>query len=115
MIFRPKDMRTQVRSLMKGGVGDVTVLHMVECDDRPNIRFVGEMTLPPGASIGDHTHDKETEFYIITDGIGVVNDNGKDERVGRGDVIVTGGGATHRIRNAGTTPLVIIAFIVTND
>ena len=115
VIIRPKEMRTQVRSLMKGGVGDVTVLHMVECDDRPNIRFVGEMTLPAGASIGDHTHDKETEFYIITDGIGVVNDNGKDERVGRGDVIVTGGGATHRIKNAGTTPLVIIAFIVTND
>jgi len=115
VVIRPKEMRTQVRSLMKGGVGDVTVLHMVECDDRPNIRFVGEMTLPPGASIGDHTHETETEYYIITNGIGVVNDNGEDKRVGRGDVIVTGGGATHRIKNAGTTPLVIMAFIVTND
>lgn len=115
MIFKPKDMRIQVRSLMKDGLGDVTVKHMVECDDLPNLRFLGEMTLPAGASIGDHTHAKETEYYIITDGIGIVNDNGVDERVGRGDLIVTGGGATHRIKNAGSTPLVIIAFIVTND
>ena len=69
-------MRTQVRSLMKGGVGDVTVLHFVETDDLPNVRFVGEMTLPPGASIG------------------VVFDGGDDHRVGRGDIIVTGG-ASH--------------------
>ena len=114
MIIRKKDMRTQVRSLMKGGVGEVTVLHFVETDDLPNIRFVGEMTIPPGASIGDHVHDEETEYYIITDGIGVVPDGGKDHRVGRGDIIVTGGGASHSIRNGGSTPLKIIAFIVTH-
>ena len=114
MIIRKKDMRTQVRSLMKGGVGDVTVLHFVETDELPNIRFVGEMTLPPGASIGDHVHDQETEYYIITDGIAVVFDGGVDHRVGRGDIIVTGGGASHRIRNGGGTPLKIIAFIVTH-
>ena len=114
MIVRKKDMRTQVRSLMKGGVGDVTVLHFVETDELPNIRFVGEMTLPPGASIGDHVHEQETEYYIITDGIGVVFDGGEDHRVGRGDIIVTGGGASHRIRNGGSTPLKIIAFIVTH-
>ena len=114
MIFKPKEMRTQVRSIMKDGVGDVTIRHMVECDDLPNIRFLGEMTLPAGASIGDHTHAAETEYYIITDGIGIVNDNGEDKRVGRGDVIVTGGGATHRIKNAGSTPLVITAFNVTD-
>lgn len=114
MIIRKKDMRTQVRSMMKGGKGDVTVLHMVETDDLPNIRFVGEMTLPQGASIGDHEHGEETEYYIITDGVGMVLDGGQDHRIGRGDVIVTGGGQSHRIRNIGSTPMKIIAFIVTH-
>ena len=114
MIIRPKDMRTQVRPLMKGGKGEVTVLHMVECDDQPNVRFIGEMTVPVNASIGDHEHGPETEYYIITEGIGVVLDGGRDHRVTRGDVIVTGGGKSHRIRNAGSTDLRIMAFIVTH-
>ena len=104
---------------MKGGTGSVTVLHLVECDDLPNVRFVGEMTVPRGAGIGEHAHETETEFYIITDGVGVVTEGapGKKEdfRVGRGDVIVTGGGASHAIRNRGSTPLKIMAFIVTHQ
>jgi len=107
-------MRVQVRPLMKGGKGEVTVVHMVECDDQPNVRFIGEMTVPPNAGIGDHEHDTETEYYIITEGIGVVLDGGEDHRVTRGDVIVTGGGKSHRIRNAGSTDLKIMAFIVTH-
>ena len=114
MIIRRKEMRTQVRSQMKGGVGDVTVLHLVECDELPNIRCAGEMTLPQGASIGDHLHDTETEYYLITEGIAVVVDGGRECRVGKGDMIVTGGGASHSIRNAGHTPLKVTAFIVTH-
>lgn len=113
MIIRKKDMRTQVRSQMKGGVGDVSILHVVECEDQENIRFIGEMTLPQGASIGDHAHADETEYYIITEGIGIVYDNGEDHKVVKGDVIVTGRGATHRIKNGGHTPLKVFAFIVT--
>ena len=115
MIIQRKDMRSEVRSQMKGGVGDVTVLHLVECDDLPNIRYVGEMTLPPDTSIGMHTHDKETEYYLITEGTGYVDEGeGNEEvRVIKGDVIVTGNGATHSIRNGGSTDLLVTAFIVT--
>ena len=113
MIIRSKDMRIQVRSQMKGGLGDVTIRHLVECDDETNVRFIGEMTLPQGASIGDHAHETETEYYIITEGIGMVFDGGEDHKVVKGDVIVTGRGASHRIRNAGHTPLKVMAFIVT--
>ena len=114
MVIRPKDMRTEVRKDMKGGTGEVTVQHLVACDDQPNVRFIGEMTLPAGAAIGNHTHDTETEYYLISEGIGLVNEGAGDIKVCKGDVIVTGGGATHRIRNGGHTPLKIIAFIVTH-
>jgi len=113
MIVRREDMRTEVRPEMRGGQGEVTIRHLVQCDDQPNVRFIGEMTIPPDAGIGDHRHDAETEYYLITEGHGVVLDEGEDHRVTRGDVIVTGGGASHRIRNAGSADLKIIAFIVT--
>ena len=113
-IIRRNEMRTQVRPNMKGGPGEVTVLHLVECDDLPNIRYVGEMTIPQGAGIGTHEHDTETEYYIITEGIGIVSDGDAEEKVGKGEVIVTGGGASHAIRNGGHTTLKILAFIVTH-
>ena len=113
MIIRPKDMRTQVRPLMKEGKGEVTVLHMIECEDQPNLRFLGEMTIPVNASIGDHEHDTETEYYIITEGIGLVRETDTDIKVCKGDVVVTGG-ASHSIKNGGHTPLKILAFIVTH-
>jgi mannose-6-phosphate isomerase-like protein (cupin superfamily) len=108
-------MRVQVRPNMKGGPGEVTVLHLVECEDLPNIRYVGEMTVPPGAGIGAHEHSGETEYYIITEGIGIVEEQDGEYKLGKGEVVVTGGGATHSIRNAGQTPLKVIAFIVTHD
>ncbi len=114
MIVRKKEMRTQVRANMKGGTGEVTVLHLVDPENLANVRFVGEMTIPPGASIGEHGHAQETEYYLIAEGIAVASDNGKEEKVRKGEVIVTGGGATHSLRNSGTTPLKVIAFIVTH-
>lgn len=113
MIIRSDNMTDQVRSRMRGGDGDVTLHHLVDCKDQKHIRLLCEMTLPPGASIGDHVHEHETEYYIITQGKGVVLDSGEDHEVAQGDVIVTGDGASHRIRNAGDAPLKVMAIIVT--
>ncbi|MCP4453008.1 MAG: cupin domain-containing protein [Planctomycetes bacterium] len=114
MIVRKQNMRTEVRTNMKGGTGEVTVLHLVDTENLPNIRYVGEMTIPPGAGIGKHPHDQETEYYIITEGIAIATDNGRTEKVTKGEVVVTGGGASHSLRNGGSTPLKVIAFIVTH-
>lgn len=38
----------------------------------------------------------------------------EDIKVDKGDVVVTGGGASHSVRNGGHTPLKILAFIVTH-
>ena len=80
MIIRRNDMQTQVRKDMKGGAGEVTVLHLVDCENLPNIRFVGEMTLPENASIGQHTHDTETEYYVINEGIGIVTEKDGEKK-----------------------------------
>lgn len=114
MILRRDNMRTQKRPEMKGGTGEVTVRHLVECDDIDNIRYVGEMTLPTGTGIGHHSHEGETEFFIITEGVGIADDGDGDVEVNTGDVIVTGTGGSHSIRNDAEADLKIIAFIVTH-
>jgi mannose-6-phosphate isomerase-like protein (cupin superfamily) len=75
--------------------------------------MLAEVTLQPGCSIGTHSHENETEYYIILSGGGTVNDNGKEVSVQAGDAIVTGNGASHSISNTGTVPLVLHAVIVT--
>ncbi len=113
MIIKPNAMTDEVRSSMRGGAGEVSLHHFVSCKEQKNIRLLCEMTLPPGAGIGDHRHEQETEYYIVTAGKGTVVDNGEECDVSAGDVIVTGDGASHSIRNAGDTPLKVIAVIVT--
>ena len=67
----------------------------------------------PGSGIGQHKHIKETEYYIITEGSGVVlEDDGKKDVI-KGDVVVTGNGQSHSIENTGDTVLKFIAVIIT--
>ena len=51
--------------------------------------------------------------YIVLSGKGLVVDNGSEKVVEDGDLIVTNDGETHEIKNIGSTPLKIIAIIVT--
>ena len=78
-----------------------------------NCRLLVDFVIPPGAGIGPHAHEKETEYYIMLEGTAVVNDNGKDVTVNAGDVVITGDGAKHSITNKGTAPVRMIAVIIT--
>jgi mannose-6-phosphate isomerase-like protein (cupin superfamily) len=108
-------MRTEIKEKMRGGEGNAEALHLVECANEKNIRLLAQMTLQPGASIGSHAHEAETEYYVILSGSGLANDNGAETEVTAGDAIVTGGGAAHGIANNGSVPLVFIAAIVTYE
>ncbi|GHV74958.1 hypothetical protein AGMMS49940_22600 [Spirochaetia bacterium] len=65
-------------------------------------------------SIGYHQHDAETEYFIFTSGAGTANDNGTEHPVKAGDMMVTGNGASHSVKNTGSVPLVFNAIIVTH-
>jgi quercetin dioxygenase-like cupin family protein len=99
---------------MRGGEGTVSLVHLVECEKEKNIRMLAELTLPPGASIGSHRHDGETEYFLVLSGGGLVNDNGTERAVRAGDAIITGNGAFHSVKNTGTEALVMHALIVTH-
>jgi mannose-6-phosphate isomerase-like protein (cupin superfamily) len=113
MIYHRNEMRVEQKENMRGGDGTVTLTHLVDGSSMRNARMLAELVLPPGASIGYHRHDKETEYFIVLSGEGVINDDGAESPVKGGDVIVTGNGGSHSIRNTGSAPLVLHAAIIT--
>ena len=113
MVIQRSGMKTETKEKMRGGTGETVHVHIVDCENEKNIRLLAELTLQPGCSIGNHSHENETEYYIILSGTGTVNDNGTDIAVNAGDAVITGNGASHSISNTGAVPLVFHAVIVT--
>lgn len=113
MVLKKENMLTTVRSSLKGGNGDITFLNFADCTKFKNCRLLSEMTLPVGASIGEHTHLNESEYYIISEGAGLAVDNGVERKVEKGDLVITNHGESHRLINTGDIPLKAIAIIVT--
>ncbi|MDR2553631.1 MAG: cupin domain-containing protein [Treponema sp.] len=114
MLLHRSEFKTEEREKPRNGTGTAMFRYFVEGQGKvqKNINMLAEITLPQGASIGPHAHTDETEFYIILEGSGRVNDNGAEKAVTKGDVMMTGNGETHSIGNTGTTPLVFLAVIV---
>jgi len=113
MLIKRNEMKTEIKEKMRGGEGRAELVHLVDCQNEKNIRMLAEITLQPGCSIGNHSHENETEYFLILSGEGIVNDNGTEKPVKSGDAVITGNGASHSIRNNGSVPLVLHAVIVT--
>jgi mannose-6-phosphate isomerase-like protein (cupin superfamily) len=106
-------MRVEQRERMRDGEGVLTFTHLTEDNTRKNVRLVGEFILPPGSSIGRHRHDNETEYFIFLEGAGTVDDDGVETPVKKGDMMITGDGGSHSVKNTGSGPLIFNAVIVT--
>jgi quercetin dioxygenase-like cupin family protein len=65
--------------------------------------------LHPGASIGEHTNDKDEIYYVLS-GRGELMLDGEYSEVGPGDAILTRSGSRHGLRQRGEADLVI--FVV---
>jgi mannose-6-phosphate isomerase-like protein (cupin superfamily) len=116
MLYHRNELKSEIREKPRDGSGFVTFLHLAEGKGavQKNTNLLAELTLPPGASIGKHSHTEDTEFYIILEGAGTVNDNGTDKPVTKGDVMITGNGEVHSITNTGNVPLILHAVIIKN-
>jgi mannose-6-phosphate isomerase-like protein (cupin superfamily) len=114
MIFHRNELVVEQREKMRNGEGTATLTHFVEGQGKvqTNTNLLAEISLPPGASIGKHAHTGETEFFVFLEGSGVADDNGKEVPVKKGDVMITGGGASHSITNNSSVPLVFHATII---
>jgi quercetin dioxygenase-like cupin family protein len=83
-----------------------------DTDFSTNLRFVIYTELPPGTSIGYHTHGNDEEVYVILDGIGTMTIEGEVHEVRAGDVILNKPYGSHGLENTSRAILKILVFEV---
>ena len=74
--------------------------------------FVDYAVLPPGTSIGLHTHGNNEELYFILEGEGAMTVNEEQRRVVKGDLILNPPGGTHGLENRSNKNLSILVLEV---
>lgn len=114
MIRRGEGMESEIRQRMRDGKGSVEILQILRKEDIPGgkVRLFARLRLPPGASIGPHAHEKESEIFYVLSGRGSLSEDGTASAVAAGDAAVTGGGGIHSLENTGTAALEVLAVIV---
>lgn len=116
MIRHADAMPVETREAMRGGRGTVTMQHVFKSGEfTANARLCARLTLPPGASIGPHSHDTEDEVYIVIRGEGLLDDGKTKSRIRAGDAVLTGNGESHALENPGKEDLELIAGILCYD
>jgi mannose-6-phosphate isomerase-like protein (cupin superfamily) len=114
MLFRHSEgMDTQQIENMRGGQGVVTVKHLLNPDEMLGKgRLFAQNTVPPGASIGLHRHQGDSEAYYVIEGSGVYRNNDQSFAIKAGDLARVDDLNAHSIENTGDVPLVFIALIL---
>lgn len=113
MVIKGADMQSELREAMRGGPGQVDIVHIAGADCLPaKSRLFSLVTLEKGCGIGAHAHSGETEMFYVLEGEGVIDDNGEMKPFQKGDCNVCGGGATHAVTNVQDAPLRMIAVII---
>lgn len=113
MIKTQSQMIPEQREAMRGGKGTVTVtpLWEPETELKAPQRLFARLSLPIGASIGEHRHDHEEEVYYVISGVAESCDGGKTVVLNPGDSSLTQDGESHYLRNLGDTPLEVLAVV----
>ncbi|WP_069164424.1 cupin domain-containing protein [Nocardia altamirensis] len=69
--------------------------------------------VPVGGLSGEHRHSRTEEVYLVLSGSGLMTLNGEPHPVRARDVVLTGLGATHSLRNVGETDLAWLTIEIT--
>lgn len=76
--------------------------------------FVHVTTIPKGASIGDHPHNRNEEFYLVIKGKGEMVLDGEKHILEEGDIGLIKSGR-HSFTNIGDKDLVIVVVEIVMD
>lgn len=113
MYRKAEDRKIEVRHEMRGGKGDITLIHSFTEDELSSpTRVCATIVIEPGCSIGPHVHDREEEIFYIIEGTAKASDNGTDVILNPGDSLLTGGGRSHSIENIGDRTLKLFAAVI---
>lgn len=94
------------------GDGLVEAARVLDRRGAPGAEFLDLVVVPPGSSIGVHTHGDDEETYVVVDGEGRMHLDGEEFAVGAGDVVVNRPGGTHGLANTGPRPLRLVVLDV---
>jgi mannose-6-phosphate isomerase-like protein (cupin superfamily) len=102
------------RVIGETGVGEVELLHKFSLEDMyDKARLCAEITLAPGQVLGEHAHGPDFEIFYMLSGAMVSFGEGKaEEPFLPGDIMLTGGGDKHALRNDGDVPATMLAIVV---
>ncbi|HEY7993592.1 MAG TPA: cupin domain-containing protein [Candidatus Eremiobacteraceae bacterium] len=93
------------------GIGPIVFRRMLAAESfETNIDFVDLTTIPPGSTIGRHSHDGTEELYFIASGEPLMRVDGIERRLRRGGVAVVHPGGWHELVN--DTPDPVEIFVV---
>lgn len=116
MIKKKATMQTVMRPNIRGGVGVIKALNILEKNEMLGaFKYFSTMTFQPGESIGAHPHADDVEIYYILQGTFEVNEDGITSRLDAGDATITGNGGQHSIKNIGDTKAVLMAIIINQE
>lgn len=113
MIRKAAEQRLECRINTFGGQGAISVRYLAEETDHGNEKYnmLSRVTIPPGVSVGRHSHPGKTETLYILAGSCRYQDS--EERIlGPGDTAVVRGGDSHQLVSLGPEDLEYIAVIV---
>ncbi len=111
MITRANEQGKSIREYMRGGKEYVQFTHL-SSQLPEKARIFDILRLIPGASIGYHVHEGETELFYFMEGCGRVQDDDQSYDVTAGDCMATFSGHGHAVENTGDNDLVLLAVII---
>lgn len=113
-MVRTQNECTIESKVIRGGNGETIMTKLLSGAEEMNGkgRMFNLMTLKPGRTIGEHTHEGDSEVFYFLSGEGVYNDNGTLVTVKPGDVALCKSGELHSLANNGTEDLVFVALIL---
>ncbi|SDM33137.1 Cupin domain-containing protein [Paenibacillus sp. OK060] len=96
-----------------GGQGFLSKVRPYESKDfHSGIDFIDFVEIPPGVSIGVHTHNENEEIYFIIEGTGLMTLGEKEYEVVAGDVISNPLHGTHGLVNNSNSTMKVYIFQV---
>ncbi|MCL2244327.1 MAG: cupin domain-containing protein [Treponema sp.] len=88
-----------VEEICHDGKGKIKIVNIFDSELAEPLNFVHYTVLPPGTSIGSHTHGNNQELYIILEGSGVTELDGMKSPVKKGDVLLNKPFGIHSLYN----------------
>jgi 3-dehydroquinate synthase len=114
--FKNAFLSERYDEISHGGTGYLNKIRLFNYDffDTP-IDFIDYVIMPPGSTIGLHTHQNDEEIYFIIKGNGIMEADEEIFDVKTGDVVVNKVGGTHALSNASTEDIELFIFQVSLD